>query len=1017
MAALNSPGKILHLWKKTTSAYLKANQVKALPPPEDFLNKKVVKGLDRLRRVAAVKSTGTVPDAEEFNGALDTTLYAMDKYRRLFWPRRNDGTVKPYYKGVCRLALVVKKLRMEELDASEDDVAVEILDDVDADAFDQADAQHDADIEVQVQNGVPAPPPPEAAVKRAGPPSDPSDEPAGPDGNDFIARLKQLLPRVLQAQQEASQPVKATLALRVSEARTLARKGEVEAAQDVLDDVEHLANELLRPGGANKPDGQTTAVNGRPAAPPPPTVPAPARETTAQWARRIDLSTCKKGKVLGEGAMGAVYRLESSDPNTPPLVIKTVRTERARATLDTEAEVYRKLGDHPNFLKCLGLGVVNGESGLIMEGVQGRDLKGLLGPIYYHSKQGQLSHEERWGALQFVLASTLRALEHAAAQGVVHADIKPENILCDATTGEVKLIDFGVATAVGQATEAGTDGFIGPGVRDNTSADIFAVGGTAYNSAEYNRFRPNYEWARLTSPEALAQARDQLPTALQPETEADPAWEIDYEGKRGKKTGRYAAETAYVEFVNWLMHPDPAKRPTVQEALAHPFLKDRLLDDEAARQVLKGLMQPVPPVTHPVAATPSRSSPARDISSVRPRIADVLRQAPTYRTRVGLANDAVQKVRDRLAVNPSPVRELAALAEGMAELQSAFQGYLPALHSAVVALKSAVPAKMGPDDHQAVADAKDRDELSRLETDLGVAVSSLATALAQTATALAHPQAARQQVRLARRGEYLGNADVARRKQKLSSRVQALAVAAGAFANAPAGPADDRLNAMLRAEEELNRFAKEVRQEQAGLERLAAALTADPPGPLSGEAERAAHDHAIRRVTELRAHGTQCLKDISVLHHQLGDRLSVVQQNADADRRAAAAKMDAGKRLASEVTLLLRRYTTASQTFQAVARKPRQGADDLDSYTAAVASFLDSLKQAEGDATQLEARLPPAADDVRQQLPNFSPAATVGQRDTYGELEGVLRQLETARAALKRLRTLIASDRGAYETK
>jgi len=64
-------------------------------------------------------------------------------------------------------------------------------------------------------------------------------------------------------------------------------------------------------------------------------------------------------------------------------------------------------------------------------------------------------------------------------------------------------------------------------------------------------------------------------------------------GKKGikvKKEGKYGADTAYTKFINWLMNPDPTKRPSAKEALNHPFLKDRMLDDDSAKDAIKALV-------------------------------------------------------------------------------------------------------------------------------------------------------------------------------------------------------------------------------------------------------------------------------------------------------------------------------------------------------------------------------------------------------------------------------------------
>jgi len=57
-----------------------------------------------------------------------------------------------------------------------------------------------------------------------------------------------------------------------------------------------------------------------------------------------------------------------------------------------------------------------------------------------------------------------------------------------------------------------------------------------------------------------------------------------------KKEGQYGADTEYTKFINWLMNPDPTKRPSAKEALNHPFLRDRMLDDDSAKKAIKALV-------------------------------------------------------------------------------------------------------------------------------------------------------------------------------------------------------------------------------------------------------------------------------------------------------------------------------------------------------------------------------------------------------------------------------------------
>src|SRR5437867_2072077 len=128
MPVLKSPGKVLKLWKKATADYLKASKAKELEPQEDFLNKKVIKGLDRLR-VAANNKAQTA--ATDFNAMRDETNVQMDKFRKLFKPKKSQPTVKKFYQNVCRMTVVVEELALNDLDANDADVGENVLDDVD----------------------------------------------------------------------------------------------------------------------------------------------------------------------------------------------------------------------------------------------------------------------------------------------------------------------------------------------------------------------------------------------------------------------------------------------------------------------------------------------------------------------------------------------------------------------------------------------------------------------------------------------------------------------------------------------------------------------------------------------------------------------------------------------------------------------------------------------------------------------------------------------------------------------
>jgi serine/threonine protein kinase len=170
-----------------------------------------------------------------------------------------------------------------------------------------------------------------------------------------------------------------------------------------------------------------TVFTGEPAVAAPPPTPA----ELAPHFPQLEILAC-----LGRGGMGVVYK--ARQPQLDRVVaLKILAPERVTDTRFAdrflrEAKTLAKL-NHPNIVTVHDFGQVDGYFYLLMEFVDGVNLRELL-------RRGRLSPQEALA----IVPPICEALQYAHNRGIVHRDIKPENILLD-KEGKVKIADFGLA--------------------------------------------------------------------------------------------------------------------------------------------------------------------------------------------------------------------------------------------------------------------------------------------------------------------------------------------------------------------------------------------------------------------------------------------------------------------------------------------------------------------------------------------------------------------------------------------
>jgi serine/threonine protein kinase/tetratricopeptide (TPR) repeat protein len=242
--------------------------------------------------------------------------------------------------------------------------------------------------------------------------------------------------------------------------------------------------------------------------PPPPAGPPTQTFANQNSLERPDsvIGPYKLLEQIGEGGMGLVFVAEQKQPIRRKVALKVIKpgmdTRAVIARFEAERQALA-LMDHPNIAKVLDAGATaSGRPYFVMELVKGI-------PITDYCDQNRLTVRKRLG----LFLQVCQAVQHAHQKGIIHRDLKPSNVLVtppsqwDANLpppfeggdkgGVVRIIDFGVAKAIGQqltdktlhtnaAQLIGTPLYMSPeqadmsGLDVDTRTDIYSLGVILY---------------------------------------------------------------------------------------------------------------------------------------------------------------------------------------------------------------------------------------------------------------------------------------------------------------------------------------------------------------------------------------------------------------------------------------------------------------------------------------------------------------------------------------------------------
>ena len=185
-------------------------------------------------------------------------------------------------------------------------------------------------------------------------------------------------------------------------------------------------------------------------------------------------------RELGRGGMGGVYMGRDKMLDRPVAVKVMLKEYGADAEFvekfKREAQAAAKL-IHPNIAQIYSYGIADGMPYIAMELVAGGSLDKLM------QNSGSSIDIPR---VMKICEQVAQALRCAADQGLVHGDVKPENVLLDAN-GHAKLVDFGLAAMQKDTNEIwGTPYYIAPEKVKKEPidyrADMYSLGGTIYHA-------------------------------------------------------------------------------------------------------------------------------------------------------------------------------------------------------------------------------------------------------------------------------------------------------------------------------------------------------------------------------------------------------------------------------------------------------------------------------------------------------------------------------------------------------
>ncbi|KAG8471021.1 hypothetical protein KFE25_009442 [Diacronema lutheri] len=295
--------------------------------------------------------------------------------------------------------------------------------------------------------------------------------------------------------------------------------------------------------------------------------------------------------MIASGSSASVYRVIEKSAGRE-LACKMSRREDSRwpwnhvlDLYEREAKLLRHVQGHPNVIQYAGLYKEPSRIYMVMELVKGSDLHTVL------TKQRCLQEE----AARAAFTQLVSAIDHLHANGVLHRDIKLENVLYDQTAqpAVIKVCDLGNSMLVNQPPAGnfkGTNGYTAPEVSNgavaswSAKADVWALGVVLY--------------AMLGGYLPFDDARGRHSSTQYLDFSNAAWWDISVEAKlliQAMLTPSVADRATLDDVIDspWLARVDPSRLPTpVAPPLLHPVASMPVIADVITRLSLRSYRKP-----------------------------------------------------------------------------------------------------------------------------------------------------------------------------------------------------------------------------------------------------------------------------------------------------------------------------------------------------------------------------------------------------------------------------------------